>query len=249
MDILYIVGNGTSNCDNFELKCSLRSIDYFGKNVGRVFVAGYCPEWLSDEAIKVPFEQPYQHTTNVIEKANNILATILYAVDNTDIDDEFLVSMDDHFYVRPVDFGNYPYHVKAYGKYNEFPVKGNNIYADFLAKTRRFCKKHNITYKYFCPHRNMHCSREIINETREILNEVLSKKIACESLAFMLNWKNSKYGVEIVPIRDIKISSAQDWYLTDPIGTEIFSTADFGIESELYLLMCGRYPDKSKYEK
>ena len=42
MDILYIVKNSAAN--NMELKCSLRSIEQFGKNVGKIYVCGYCPE-------------------------------------------------------------------------------------------------------------------------------------------------------------------------------------------------------------
>ena len=95
MDILYIVGENTSHCNNFELRCSLRSIAQNGVNVGRVFVAGCCPEWLSSEVVRVPFVQPYPGTTDNTEKAINIIATILHTVDNTDIDSEFLNTFDD----------------------------------------------------------------------------------------------------------------------------------------------------------
>lgn len=44
MDILYIVGKGRSLCDNKELRYSLRSLAKYGKNIDRIFVAGYCPE-------------------------------------------------------------------------------------------------------------------------------------------------------------------------------------------------------------
>ena len=82
MDILYIIGKNKSLCSNFELKCSLRSIAKYGKNIDRVFVAGYCPEWLSDEVIKIPYEQPYaDDNITTHEKHCNIAATILYAIE------------------------------------------------------------------------------------------------------------------------------------------------------------------------
>ncbi|MBR0299772.1 MAG: hypothetical protein IJQ93_05590, partial [Bacteroidales bacterium] len=56
MDILYIVGAGCSRCNDFELRMSLRSIAMYGKNVGRVFVCGHCPDWLSDEVVKLPLD-------------------------------------------------------------------------------------------------------------------------------------------------------------------------------------------------
>ena len=41
MDLLYIVGEGVSKCDYFDLRCSLRSLARYGKNIDRVFVAGF----------------------------------------------------------------------------------------------------------------------------------------------------------------------------------------------------------------
>ena len=67
MDILYIVGN-FSKCDDWEFRFSLRSIDKYGKNIGRVFVCGYCPDWLSDNIIKIPYKvEPYLTTGEKIE--------------------------------------------------------------------------------------------------------------------------------------------------------------------------------------
>jgi len=56
MDIVYLMGEGYSKCNYNELRYSLRSIDKYGKNVDRVYVIGYCPEWLSDEIIKIPLD-------------------------------------------------------------------------------------------------------------------------------------------------------------------------------------------------
>ena len=52
------------------------------------------------------------------DKNKNIYRDLIYAVENTDIginhNGDFLVSMDDHFYIKETDFDNYPYYVKDY---------------------------------------------------------------------------------------------------------------------------------------
>lgn len=66
VDIVYAVGKGSKDIDDKPLRWSLRSVEKFAKNVGRVIVAGYPPDWLSDEAIKVPFEQTHRKHVNML---------------------------------------------------------------------------------------------------------------------------------------------------------------------------------------
>ena len=61
-----------------------------GENIRNVYVSGYCPEWLSDEVVKVPVENVIKNPQNIFEKHINILNCVLYTIDNTDIEDEFL---------------------------------------------------------------------------------------------------------------------------------------------------------------
>ena len=249
MDILYIIGERCSKCDYFELKCSLRSIEKYGKNVGRVFVAGYCPDFLSDEVVKVPVvDQPYEHPETQIEKHINILYTILYVVDNTDISNDFLVSMDDHFYIKETDFDNYPFYCKIHGEKNKLPLSGKTEYKQFLAQTRQFLHDNNLTTYYLTLHRNMHCNKTIIAECRSILNQVINNKIACEPMAFILNYWNTNHEIEITPVEDVKLNGGSQWWKADPRNTEVFSTVDFEPGIGLYTLIEGLYPNKSKYE-
>lgn len=255
MDILYIIGNGNSKCNNKELRYSLRSIDKYGKGVGRVFVAGFCPDWLSDEVVKVPFIQPYNTLTEKFSsrtglclKFANVLATILYVVDNTDISEEFLISMDDHFYTRPIDFEHYPFYAKG-GEEQELPVVGKSPYGKVMAETREFLKRKKLPTHYLTIHRNMHCSKKIIEECREVLNECVEKTLPVEPLCYMLNYWYDKYGFEITYSKDVKVRGPQDWLSTRPSYTEVFSTADFKPMSRLDVLVNELYPKKSKYEK
>ena len=52
IDILYIVGTG-SHWNNYELRYSLRTLEKYGKNIGRVFVSGANPGFLSDKIIYI----------------------------------------------------------------------------------------------------------------------------------------------------------------------------------------------------
>ena len=98
MDVLYVVGKGSTH-DNAELRWSLRSLEAFGRNLGRVVVAGYPPEWLSDEVVKVPVPDvpvaAYKHV--------NIMNCILECCRTKAVTGEFLYSSDDHFLCREVD--------------------------------------------------------------------------------------------------------------------------------------------------
>lgn len=257
MDILYIVGENCSKCNNLELRCSLRSIEKYGKNVGRIFVAGFCPEWLSDEVVKVPFTQPWQilqegeqeTQDNLAKKHANILATILHVVDNTDIGAEFLVSMDDHMYIRGVNFDKYPFYCKRFGKDNHLPTSENTEYKKFLATTRERLEADGLESYYFCLHRNMHMSRKTISDCRLFLEAVVSTPLPVECHAYLLNYRLS-HDVDFKPtiVRDVKLIGGGDWWKANPSNTECFSTADFCEGKGLAVLLRGLYNQKSKYE-
>ena len=78
MDILYVIGRGSQK-NNLELRMSLRSICKYGKNIGKVIVAGTPPKWLSDEAEKLVVQDRYSY------KHQNILLCIEKAVDDQDM--------------------------------------------------------------------------------------------------------------------------------------------------------------------
>jgi hypothetical protein len=254
MDILYILGKNCSKCDNFELKASLRSIEKYGKNVDKIYVAGWIPDWISDNVIKIPFEQPYAiHEGATHTKACNIAATLLHVIDNSDISDEFLVSMDDHIYVREVDFDNYPMHAKVIG-YGEgkdktlLPTrKKPNIeaYRHFLVDTNNKLKELGLSTRNYTPHRNLHMSRHFLKENRVMIEEMIHNAKIAEIFCWYGNWKGGEY----LPVRDIKIGAGSEWWRTNPKETEVFSTRDFNKNSGLYTLIEGLFPHKSKYEK
>lgn len=258
MDILYIVGKGASEANDFELRMSLRSIAKYGKNVGRVFVVGYCPDWLSDEVVRIPNADGRRVAPgrNINEKSLNIMDNVMRAVELSDIGEEFLISMDDHFYVKETDFDNYPYYAKDYihKKCRHFlPEKVESPiacgYEKILINTRKFLVEHGLSVVNFAPHRNMHCSRGMIEGCEELNREIMFKRLGIECFCLWLNWQNTKYGIDYEICKDVKIGNPAKWEKASPEHTHVFSTSNFHKEELLGKLIMGLYPEPCKYEK
>ena len=249
MDILYIVKNSAAN--NMELKCSLRSIEQFGKNVGKIYVCGYCPEWLSDEVVKIPCEDKYQGEELTQNQKNaNICYKLLYAVDHSDIGDTFMVSMDDHFYVRDTDFETYPYFVRKRKKYGRKLPKDDTStsYMKYLSDVRNYLESKNLPILDFALHRNRRINRQDIEECREVLEDTINNCIPSGVMVYLSNYRYSKEKFEYQLVKDVKLSDGGQWWKTDDRETEVFSTGDFTEKDGLYVLLQGLYPNKSKYE-
>lgn len=252
MDILYINGKG-SDCDGFELRCSLRSIEQYGKNVGKVYIVGNCPDWLSDNVIKLPCEDYNKNTTTPYPKAQNIAMKLLYAVDNSDIGNVFLVSMDDHFYVSPVDFDTYPYYTKQYAdgtdELPEFSANFRFLYNMFLYDCKNRLKELGLPTKYFTLHKNMKVYREAVEGCRNIIMENIENDYPFEVFLLLGNYSLANLGIVPVMTLDNRIDGAPEWYKTNREYADEFSTPNFNDSSGLYTLLAGLYSKKSKYEK
>jgi len=253
MDILYIVGKGRSNSNDIELRMSLRSVTKYGKNVSRIFVAGYCPDWLSNEVIKVPVEDIVvsDKPLTCVEKHLNIINCLLKTVDGTDIGEHFLVSMDDHFYLRDVDFDNYPYYLRLNSWGKELPTKEwtfGDEYYEFLNGTRKYLESLNMSVLCATIHRNMHCARSWVNDCRLYLEKAVAEKLPCEPWSFLNNYNATKNGVEYIPVKDIKIMSVNDYYIANSKTIECFSTDNFEEKSGIGVLLKRLYNEKCKYE-
>ena len=101
IDIVYVVGKGAKKINDLPLRWSLRSVERFAKNVGRIIVSGYPPDWLSDEVIKVYFEQTHK-------KHVNMLLSIAEAVKQVGLTEKFLYSSDDHYFCKPANLEEWP---------------------------------------------------------------------------------------------------------------------------------------------
>ena len=276
MDIVYIVKKNDLN--NFELRCSLRSIEKYGKGIKNVFVVGHCPDWLSDDVIKIPYEQPWKgENLTHFKKASNIASSILHVCQDERLGDHFLVSMDDHFYTNRVNFDNYPIHLKNYNRsfggdkvYTELPKNVCDVnhmpataapriataYIDFLYHTRLILESHNLPCHNFTLHRNMHVWKTDILENYDLLSSWIENAECPEIFVWAGNYGLSKNRFKY---EDCKTTFDNKILNIDPDHLElqwykssmydVFSTCDFDRDSKIYEYLGIRYPKKCKYEK
>jgi len=204
MDILYVFG-GTDLLGERMLRLSLRSIARHGKGIGRVFVsAPERPRWLSESVVFV--DTPRRYPT----KAKDILWAIEHTIETSDIDTEFLLSSDDHFYLRDVDFDNYPYYLRG-----ELPEEYGNPedhYFHHLVDTRKFLLECGLGTKDFSGHVNTHFNKDIF---RKYIGAV-HRSYECtpygiEPTCLMVNAIDRERGVQATPRKDIKIACANTY--------------------------------------
>lgn len=108
MDIVYVLGKG-SLCNDEELRFSLRSMEMYCEDLGKVFVVGECPEWLTDVE-HIPYEsvhkKPWKNTLDMVKLA--CLSPLLSK--------DFLLMNDDFFAFAPFSICELPF----------YAVKGGN---------------------------------------------------------------------------------------------------------------------------
>lgn len=247
MDIVYIVGNGSID-DNLELRMSLRSIAKFGRNVGKVIVAGRPPAFLSDEVIKLPVldKYPYKHS--------NILTCVETVVKKGLVKGDFLYSSDDHFYVRETDFDNYP----VYKKSDE--LRKNVVYSDpyfkyhrSLVDTRLLLEKHGLPICNYSQHCNTHMNADIIMEFEWLLHESYKLKYGVEPTSLIMNaWQTKPDAPETFMRKDLKVEIEKTvGGLLKLIGDkECFSIGDTSLYGHAVKdFFKTIYPEPCKYEK
>ena len=247
MDILYVLGRGSAH-DNIELRYSLRSIERYGINVGKVCLVGYDPGFLSDKATFIPCENKYLDKYN--GKHKNIIAAICHAVENSDISEEFLYSSDDHIYIKETDFDRYPYFCRG-----ELPVRPAQFdskwdeYRFSLLETRELLTKHGLTCYHFSQHGNTHMSRSAIRNAMPLIEESFNGDYGCEPTCIILN---SLYSYKPFPItrrKDLKLGRKRtvDFLLERTRGREVFSICD-NPDKSIWQYLEKLFPNKSKYE-
>ena len=249
MDILYVVGNG-SKWNNNELRYSLRSIAKYGRNIDRVYLVGSKPDFVSNKVHYLPCVDKYD---TLVHKHKNIMHKVLTAIDKTDIANHFLVSSDDHFYIKETDFDNYP----VYYRKEEIPaeiteIQVHNPYFKSLLQTRSLLLKYGMPIFQTNPHCNTHFRTDLYCGNKYLFDEAMSLEYGGEMNCIMGNLFVQN-GVTPQWVRDSKMSKIEysDRKVFDAriANVHCFSMADrslqFGIADYLYSM----FPDKCIYEK
>ena len=143
MDVLYILGKG-SPFNNEELKYSLRSLERFGSNIGRLIIVGEKPSFLNyDKVVHLPFNE-----SGV--KEYRIASKILHACTTVTVTGDFLFCNDDFFFMKPFDCDAFPFY--KYG--NLYNGTSASAYADHLKLTQQYLQskgKSSFHFDVHCP--------------------------------------------------------------------------------------------------
>lgn len=242
MDILYVLGQG-SKWSNNELRYSLRSIAKFGENVGKVFVVGYDPGFLTKKVTFVSCPDVYP------SKHQNIMNCIETAIATTDIGEEFLLSSDDHFYVEKVDFDKYPYYSKGMLP-DSLEENETGIYRTSLCDTSMLLKAAGLGTRNFSWHGNTHFNHKVLKSIKPIIDVAYRLPYGCEPTCLMLNALYKKKKFEYEQRRDCKITefTTHRAFCDEIQGRESFSVSDKALRSGLAQVIVDMFPEPCDYE-
>lgn len=245
MDILYVVGNG-SKWDNNELRYSLRSIDMHGENIGNVYIVGFKPRFVNDNVRYIRCDDPYD------KKHKNIMHKIRYAIENSDISDHFLISSDDHFYIKDVDFDNYPvYYTRELPDSYDEELMRNGYYKSML-QTRELLLRYDMGIYQTNPHVNTHFRKDLYLKHKYIFDDAMELPNGGETNCIMGNLIIED-GCTPVLYNDAKLADPKfgekKLFLERIKDLECFSIADKALQFGVDKYLADMFPHKSKYEK
>src|SRR6478736_5445924 len=217
MDVLIVLGGG-SKWQNNEVKYCLRSIEKYATNVGKVWVVGHNPGFLSDAVNMV------EHPDAPTNKEHRIAEQIAFAAKSTRISEHFLWINDDTFFLQDVDILTYPYYNDGdlTSKWQKTKMNG---YRAALNQADAQLKARGLPNKNFEQHVPIIFSRAGIAKMSAWIT--LSSKVPY-GMTFRSIYCNA-LGVKPGPAyRDMKIGSAQtaDELFRHIEGRHVFSIGD-----------------------
>lgn len=254
MDIVYVIGTG-SKWNNNELKYSFRSICRFGQHLGDVYIVGdLLPDFIDPDTVHFLRVKDMPEVPAAISVGHKIAC----AFSHFNLE-QFLLSSDDHFFIKPVDFDRWPVHYKGHQMPDESQLWNENIgskqYRQAMVDTRRFMKRLGLDTKYYEGHTNKLYTLEAwkyINSFSHDFIDIVSKAkygISMNSpMAATIMKMHPEY--PCIGRRDVKLrhlNTPEDWEQLQ--GTESFSIYDSAIKTGVAGLLQVLFPDKCRFEK
>ena len=248
MDILYVIGRG-SEWNNNELRYSLRSLEKFGRNINRVFISGYCPDFINQKIVTwIPCPDEYEF------KHKNILRCIEKAVAESDIADDFLYSSDDHFYVTETDFDAYPIFRKGGLPAFVNPDDNEYSYRTSLVSTYMLLQAAGMTTHDFSWHGNTHFNKTLYNEQQfaAMRRMAFAMTGGVEPSCLMLNYMLKRRPFEWVQRHDRKFgdeTTREEFVKGMDENRECFSCSPKVMRTYLATYLAQMFPTPSKYDR
>lgn len=259
VDVVYAVGQDTSDIDFAPLRWSIRSLGMHAKGIRNVVVVSEKkPDWLSDEAIFVEYGNKYPGSSF---KDSNITLKVINGARAAGVSKQFLYSSDDHFLVDNIDFREYPRYFT--GRVKEFvgskwfmnAPSASKRYWLRLAKCEDYLESIGLkAWRKTCLHLNTWMCAEYLDEAEKITLDAHEKGISMSfNMLFNALFERDHKDVKFVKFWgsfDHKAKNVTGCKFKDLPGAIGFSTTD-GAERDPKVVewMEKRYPVKSRWEK
>ena len=219
-----------------ELRYCLRSIEKNFKDLGNVYIHGYCPPFVKN-VIHNPIEYTYE------SKGARIIAKLLYACNNPNVSSDYLFIADDNCFLKPMGREDIkPYY--TYDMKGESLRKGNKLWMQCLRNTRRTLLKEKLPCFNHEPHTPL-----IIN--KNAFKKVMAKYDWINTLypTFSLYFNNILSVHEQLPpdYRVFYDKEGADLNLIE--GKSFLAYNDLGLSSKLQFKLADLFPMKSRFEK
>jgi len=237
-DIVYIYGSNHSRWHGLEIIYSLRSLEIYGRNYGRVFIAGDKSRLLNSEVTHIPKSEDIAHC-----KERRIYEKLLEVCKDPQPTEEFVVFNDDYFLTKEIDFSNlnYFYHLRLSEKIAR--RKKADAYHRAMKNTEAVLKERGYSDYYFDIHYPMYYNKTKFLQIMQSYDWDVPAGYVIKSL-----YCNSAAVEPIAERRDNKIyiSHSRAQIIQAMHDMDLLST-DMITRTMANVLM-EKYPKKSKYE-
>ena len=234
INVLYIVGNGSLYGDK-ELRYSLRSLDKFGQNVGRLFITGECPDFIDKEKIT------FLPELDIGCRSINHWWKVDQTFRKTDIGDRALLMYDDIFFCKPVDLSCYPWRWR--GMLPEYPEKSQ--YRKMLFNTHEWLFKRSYPVFNYCMHQPCIYEKEKFLSMAETFNDLKLSDIGMSVRSLYGNMFAEKDEFQ----EDLKIRATVPDLEKLISDRDCFSIADDCFEGPVEEWLKKKVPEKSRWER
>lgn len=239
-DLVYIVGPGGPESET-ELIFSIRSMQQYLLNFGKLIIIGHCPPAINpDIHIVMPDPHPGNPGRNIHDK-------IMAAAALPCVSESFICCSDDYFLLRPYDARSFPWYFSqdlkhSFGQYNPL-----NYYRQNIVQTIKALTDKGFPTRDF----NVHAPFEFHKESLKFVSTLyggywssgvglLLKSLYCNTLGiFGRKLDDCKVSTPKTPAALQRALQNRPW----------FSTGEHALNSSMLSFLQTRFPLESSFEK
>lgn len=237
IDVLYILGCG-SKFGNEELKYSLRSLETYAKDYGRVFITGECPNFIDKSKVI------YTKEDDIGTPTVNHWWKVSQTIQKTDISNRFVLMYDDIFFVRPVELSNYPFYQK--GLLTD--KHGDSPYRRSVTRAAEWLMREECTY-YDC---ELHVPC-VYDRIKFMELEPIYEKVRLDTVGMVVRSIYANYlapeEIPEQPRRDIKLRLSTDTVDMMIGDSDCFSVSDWVYQCDTQRWLKEHFTSKSRWER